>query len=248
MAASGLACTVIRGAAVARNNEPIAVVGGGLGGAERAHVEGAERRVDEVAAAGTTRSTFACRSRYTSSLPGRTAPTAKQFGWHAGQEMPLVKLWLPAGALTRWAATHRTLLERKTGSSVELLAFSGDPESLNGLDVALMAPTEILAEQHFRKLIGWLEPLLLPQGWRVAWLTGSQKKKDRQQMQALIASGEAALVVGTHAVIQEQVQFQNLALAIIDEHHRFGVAQRLALREKLTRQFKRKGEDMFAYL
>jgi ATP-dependent DNA helicase RecG len=66
----------------------------------------------------------------------------------------------------------------------------------------------------------------------VAWLTGSQKKKERTEMLALIASGEAALVVGTHAVIQEQVQFKKLALAIIDEQHRFGVAQRLALREK----------------
>jgi ATP-dependent DNA helicase RecG len=101
-----------------------------------------------------------------------------------------------------------------------------------GRQCALMAPTEILAEQHFRKLIDWLEPVLQPRGWRVAWLTGSQKKKERQSMQALIASGEAALVVGTHAVIQEQVQFKSLALAIIDEQHRFGVAQRLALRSK----------------
>ncbi|HSV47279.1 MAG TPA: ATP-dependent DNA helicase RecG, partial [Ramlibacter sp.] len=93
---------------------------------------------------------------------------------------------------------------------------------------------EILAEQHFRKLIGWLEPLLAPRGLRVAWLTGSQKKKERGQMLALIASGEAALVVGTHAVIQDQVQFQRLALAIIDEQHRFGVAQRLAMRSKMA--------------
>jgi ATP-dependent DNA helicase RecG len=96
-----------------------------------------------------------------------------------------------------------------------------------------MAPTEILAEQHFAKLIGWLEPLLEPLGKRVAWLTGSQKKKQRTEMLGLIASGEAALVVGTHAVIQDQVQFRNLALAIIDEQHRFGVAQRLALRSKM---------------
>ncbi|MGV3571496.1 MAG: ATP-dependent DNA helicase RecG, partial [Ramlibacter sp.] len=75
-------------------------------------------------------------------------------------------------------------------------------------------------------------PLLAPRGQRVAWLTGSQKKKERGQMLELVASGEAALVVGTHAVIQEQVQFQALGLAIIDEQHRFGVAQRLALRGK----------------
>jgi ATP-dependent DNA helicase RecG len=103
----------------------------------------------------------------------------------------------------------------------------------HGWQCALMAPTEILAEQHFGKLVGWLTPLLEPLGKRVAWLTGSQKKKERTQMLAAIASGEAALVVGTHAVIQEQVQFQQLALALIDEQHRFGVAQRLALREKM---------------
>jgi hypothetical protein len=92
-----------------------------------------------------------------------------------------------------------------------------------------MAPTEILAQQHFAKLVGWLAPM----GVRVAWLTGSQKKKERTEMLALIESGEDSLVVGTHAVIQELVKFKNLALAIIDEQHRFGVAQRLALRDKM---------------
>ena len=98
-----------------------------------------------------------------------------------------------------------------------------------GWQCALMAPTEILAEQHFRKLIGWLEPL----GVKTAWLTGSQKTKARREALEMIASGEAQLVVGTHAVIQDKVQFHKLALAIIDEQHRFGVAQRLALRNKL---------------
>ncbi|MDB5849558.1 MAG: ATP-dependent helicase RecG, partial [Rhodoferax sp.] len=102
-----------------------------------------------------------------------------------------------------------------------------------GWQCALMAPTEILADQHFRKLVGWLEPLLAPRGRKVAWLTGSQKKKERDAMLALIASGEAALVVGTHAVIQQRVVFKRLALALIDEQHRFGVAQRLALRDKM---------------
>ncbi len=97
-----------------------------------------------------------------------------------------------------------------------------------GWQCALMAPTEILAEQHFRKLLSWLEPL----GITTAWLTGTQKAKERRSMLALIQSGEARLVVGTHAVIQEKVKFHRLALAIIDEQHRFGVAQRLALRSK----------------
>jgi ATP-dependent DNA helicase RecG len=99
-----------------------------------------------------------------------------------------------------------------------------------GWPCARMAPTEILATQHFAKLVSWLEPL----GIKTAWLTGSQKTKERREMLALIESGEAGLVIGTHAVIQDKVVFKNLALAIIDEQHRFGVAQRLALRSKLT--------------
>ncbi|WP_198969206.1 ATP-dependent DNA helicase RecG [Xylophilus sp. ASV27] len=102
-----------------------------------------------------------------------------------------------------------------------------------GHQCALMAPTEILAEQHFQKLVGWLAPLLAARGLQVAWLTGSQKKKERSAALERVASGEAALVVGTHAVIQGSVLFRHLALAIIDEQHRFGVAQRLALRGKL---------------
>jgi ATP-dependent DNA helicase RecG len=138
--------------------------------------------------------------------------------------------------LARPVPMHR-LLQGDVGSGKTVVAALAAAQCMAaGKQCALMAPTEILAEQHFRKLIGWLEPLLLPQGLRVAWLTGSQKKKERQQMQALIASGEAALVVGTHAVIQEQVQFKSLALAIIDEQHRFGVAQRLALRSKTAEE------------
>ncbi len=128
---------------------------------------------------------------------------------------------------------HR-LLQGDVGSGKTVVAALAAAIAIDaGWQGALMAPTEILAEQHFRKLIGWLEPLFAPRGLRVAWLTGSQKKKERTEMLALVASGEAALVVGTHAVIQDQVQFKNLGLAIIDEQHRFGVAQRLALRAKM---------------
>ncbi|MGZ5271620.1 MAG: ATP-dependent DNA helicase RecG [Ramlibacter sp.] len=128
---------------------------------------------------------------------------------------------------------HR-LLQGDVGSGKTVVAALAATIAIDaGWQCALMAPTEILAEQHFRKLIGWLEPLLAPKGLGVAWLTGSQKKKERTAMLERIASGQAALVVGTHAVIQEQVQFQRLALAIIDEQHRFGVAQRLALRGKM---------------
>ena len=135
--------------------------------------------------------------------------------------------------LMRQVPMHR-LLQGDVGSGKTVVAALAAAIAIDaGWQCALMAPTEILAEQHFAKLIGWLEPLLAPLGKRVAWLTGSQKKKQRGEMLALIASGEAALVVGTHAVIQDQVVFKNLALAIIDEQHRFGVAQRLALRSKV---------------
>ncbi|HEX2546472.1 MAG TPA: ATP-dependent DNA helicase RecG, partial [Ramlibacter sp.] len=139
-----------------------------------------------------------------------------------------------AQGLARERPMHR-LLQGDVGSGKTIVAALAAAIAIDaGWQCALMAPTEILAEQHFRKLIGWLEPLLAPRGLRVAWLTGSQRKKERGEMLALVASGEAALVIGTHAVIQEQVQFKALALAIIDEQHRFGVEQRLALRGKMT--------------
>jgi ATP-dependent DNA helicase RecG len=136
--------------------------------------------------------------------------------------------------LERPQPMHR-LLQGDVGSGKTVVAALAAAQCIDaGWQCALMAPTEILAEQHFRKLIGWLEPVLTPLGLQVAWLTGSQKKKERDAMLALVASGQAALVVGTHAVIQDKVQFKALALAIIDEQHRFGVAQRLALRQKLS--------------
>lgn len=129
---------------------------------------------------------------------------------------------------------HR-LLQGDVGSGKTVVAAMSAMVCIAaGWQCALMAPTEILAEQHFGKLVGWLEPILAPLGKKVAWLSGAQKKKERAAMLALVASGEAALVVGTHAVIQQQVEFHNLALAVIDEQHRFGVAQRLALRQKLA--------------
>ena len=127
---------------------------------------------------------------------------------------------------------HR-LLQGDVGAGKTVVAALAAAQCMDAdWQCALMAPTEILATQHFAKLVGWLQPL----GVTVAWLTGSQKAKERRDMLALIASGQAALVVGTHALIQDKVQFQKLALAIIDEQHRFGVAQRLALRGKLGSQ------------
>ncbi len=97
-----------------------------------------------------------------------------------------------------------------------------------GKQVALAAPTELLAEQHLNNLRDWLEPL----GIRIVWLAGKVTGKARAAAMADVASGQAQVVVGTHALMQEAVVFHDLALAIIDEQHRFGVHQRLALRDK----------------
>lgn len=98
----------------------------------------------------------------------------------------------------------------------------------DGRQAALMAPTELLAEQHFNNLQAWLAPL----GLHVCWLAGKVTGKARAKVLADVASGAAQLVVGTHALMQEGVDFHDLALAIVDEQHRFGVHQRLALRDK----------------
>ena len=127
---------------------------------------------------------------------------------------------------------HR-LLQGDVGSGKTVVAALAAARAIDaGWQCALMAPTEILAEQHFRKLVGWLQPL----GVTVAWLTGSRKGRARQVMVEQVGSGEAMLVVGTHAVIQSDVVFARLGLAVVDEQHRFGVAQRLALRAKLDAQ------------
>ena len=98
----------------------------------------------------------------------------------------------------------------------------------NGYQAAVMAPTEILAEQHYRNFLQWFEPL----GINVTWLSGKQKTAEKRQSLEEIESGKAQVIVGTHALFQADVVFNNLALVVIDEQHRFGVHQRLALREK----------------
>jgi ATP-dependent DNA helicase RecG len=123
------------------------------------------------------------------------------------------------------------LLQGDVGSGKTIVAAVAMLQAAeNGMQAALMAPTEILAEQHYRKLAGWLEPL----GIGVAWLSGSQKKRERAAMLEKIASGQALLAVGTHALIEDSVGLEKLGLAVVDEQHRFGVRQRLALREKVV--------------
>lgn len=121
------------------------------------------------------------------------------------------------------------LLQGDVGSGKTIVAALSAAQAIDsGYQAALMAPTEILADQHFRKIAAWLEPL----GVKVAWLTGSLKKKEKEAAYAMVESGEAQLVIGTHAIIQDAVQFAKLGLIIVDEQHRFGVGQRLTLRNK----------------
>ncbi|MDP3664619.1 MAG: ATP-dependent DNA helicase RecG [Nitrosomonas sp.] len=131
------------------------------------------------------------------------------------------------------AASHpmQRLLQGDVGSGKTIVAALAALQAIeNGFQAALMAPTEILAEQHFQKLSAWFDPL----GIQVVWLSGSQKKKQKQAALDDIALGTAQLAVGTHALFQDQVVFHQLGLAIVDEQHRFGVHQRLALRMKGT--------------
>ena len=121
------------------------------------------------------------------------------------------------------------LIQGDVGSGKTVVAVLALLEAIeSGYQGALMAPTEILAEQHFRKIFEWLLPL----GIQVELFTGSQKAKQRREAQARLASGEASLAIGTHALIQDAVSFHKLGLVVIDEQHRFGVKQRASLREK----------------
>lgn len=98
----------------------------------------------------------------------------------------------------------------------------------NGFQAEMMAPTEILAEQHFERLSSWMKPL----GLSVIGISGSMKKKEKDAALSMIQTGQAQFVIGTHALIQDAVRFANLGLVIVDEQHRFGVGQRLVLRNK----------------
>jgi len=122
------------------------------------------------------------------------------------------------------------LLQGDVGSGKTIIAALAAMHCIDhGYQAAIMAPTEILAEQHYRKLSVWLQPM----GIEIVWLTGSLKAKDKRAAQAAIANGEGRLVIGTHALIQEGVEFARLGLAVIDEQHRFGVKQRLQLQQKI---------------
>lgn len=150
---------------------------------------------------------------------------ALPFALTAAQE----KVWCEISADLAREQPMRRLLQGDVGSGKTVVAALACLQAIgNGAQVAIMAPTEILAEQHYQKLHAWLEPL----GIRVAWLASALPAAKKKQAIADIAAGHAQLAVGTHALFQKEVRFNNLALAIVDEQHRFGVHQRLALHEK----------------
>jgi len=123
----------------------------------------------------------------------------------------------------------RRLLQGDVGSGKTVVAALATLQAIeNGFQVAVMAPTEILGEQHYRKFSAWLAPL----GITVTWLAGSLSRTQKRAALAQTAAGAAQITIGTHALFQDEVEFRQLGLAIIDEQHRFGVRQRLALGRK----------------
>ena len=139
------------------------------------------------------------------------------------------RVWREISHDLKRAMPMQRLLQGDVGSGKTIVAALAALQAIeSGRQVALMAPTEILAEQHYRKLAQWLDG----SGVRVAWLAGGMGAKARRASMAAIASGEAAFAVGTHALFEEEVELPRLGLAIVDEQHRFGVAQRLRLRGK----------------
>ena len=122
------------------------------------------------------------------------------------------------------------LLQGDVGSGKTVVAALAAARVMDhGYQAAVMAPTEILAEQHYLKMKEWFEPL----GVQVAWLSGSLKAKEKRLAQEMIEGGGAQLIIGTHALIQENVSFAKLGLAVIDEQHRFGVRQRLEIQQRV---------------
>ncbi|MBU3627655.1 ATP-dependent DNA helicase RecG [Polynucleobacter sp. AP-Reno-20A-A9] len=122
------------------------------------------------------------------------------------------------------------LLQGDVGSGKTVVAALAAARVMDhGYQAAIMAPTEILAEQHYLKMKEWFEPL----GVKIAWLSGSLRAKEKRLAQEMIENGQAQLIIGTHALIQENVSFARLGLAVIDEQHRFGVRQRLEIQQRV---------------
>ncbi|WP_252996791.1 ATP-dependent DNA helicase RecG, partial [Burkholderia sola] len=175
------------------------------------------------------------RTRAAPAMPRRTATDADALTTRFYAALPFTLTGAQARVVDEIAhdltLAHpmQRLLQGDVGSGKTVVAALAATQAIDaGYQAALMAPTEILAEQHARKLRAWLEPL----GVTVAWLAGSLKAKEKRAAIEAAALGTAQLVIGTHAIIQDTVEFARLGLVIVDEQHRFGVEQRLALRAK----------------
>ncbi|MBN3741564.1 MULTISPECIES: ATP-dependent DNA helicase RecG [Burkholderia] len=178
------------------------------------------------------------RTRAAPAMPRRTASDADALTTRLYAALPFTLTGAQARVVDEIAhdltLAHpmQRLLQGDVGSGKTVVAALAAAQAIDaGYQAALMAPTEILAEQHARKLRAWLEPL----GVSVAWLAGSLKAKEKRAAIEAAALGTAQLVIGTHAIIQDTVEFARLGLVIVDEQHRFGVEQRLALRAKAAK-------------
>ncbi len=140
------------------------------------------------------------------------------------------RVWLEIGQDLSNSFPMNRLLQGDVGSGKTVIAALAAARAMDhGYQAAIMAPTEILAEQHYLKMKEWFEPL----GVKIAWLSGSLKAKEKRLAQEMIESGDAQLIIGTHALIQDKVSFAKLGLAVIDEQHRFGVRQRLEIQQRV---------------
>ncbi len=140
------------------------------------------------------------------------------------------RVWAEIGADLSNTFPMNRLLQGDVGSGKTVIAALAAARAMDhGYQAAIMAPTEILAEQHYLKMQEWFKPL----GVKIAWLSGSLKVKEKRLAQDMIESGEAQLIIGTHALIQDKVSFAKLGLAVIDEQHRFGVRQRLEIQQRV---------------
>ena len=140
------------------------------------------------------------------------------------------RVWLEISNDLSKSFPMNRLLQGDVGSGKTVVAALAAARVMDhGYQAAIMAPTEILAEQHYLKMREWFEPL----GVRIAWLSGSLKAKEKRLAQEVIENGQVQLIIGTHALIQENVSFAKLGLAVIDEQHRFGVRQRLEIQQRV---------------
>ena len=200
--------------------------------AQRTHPAWERMKFDELLAQQLSMR-MAYRARRARSAPALTidGPLVRHFLAHLPFRLTRAQSQAMAQVLRDLAQNHpmQRLLQGDVGSGKTIVAAIAGLAAVDaGCQAAVMAPTEILSEQHVRKFTAWLQPL----GVRITWLHGGMRQRDKRAALAAVASGEAQIVIGTHALFQKGVEFARLGLVIVDEQHRFGVEQRLSLRKK----------------